>query len=128
MQMIEVDYVIVHHLRAGDEMPDDTRILGNLNLQRVLDGPDAGDGVHHGAYATNALGPDPGFARIAIFENELDAAEHGAGAPCVGDLASLHLSFDSQVPFNTSDGIDNQACHVSSPSPLPPALPAWPLV
>ena len=82
--MIEVDDVILHHLRAGDQIAHDARVFGHFDLQRVLDGPDAGEGVHHGADSADALRPDPGLARIAVLQDHFDPAKHGAGAPGVG--------------------------------------------
>ena len=52
---------------------------------------------------------------IAALQNHLDAAEHGAGTPGVGYLSAIEIGFDAEVAFNAGDGIDNDACHVSSP-------------
>ena len=45
VQMIEVDHVILDHLGAGDQVAHNARVFGNLDLQRVFDGADAGQGV-----------------------------------------------------------------------------------
>ncbi len=115
VQVIEVDHVILHHLRAGDQVADDARVLRHIDLQRVFDRADARQSVDHGAHSADALRPDPGFARIAALQDQLDAAEHGAGAPGVGNLSAVHLRFDAKMAFNASDWIDYQACHVMPP-------------
>ena len=70
----------------------------------------AGQRMHRGAHAADALGDGPGIARIAADENLLQAAHHGAGAECVGDDAVFHHCLNAQVAFNASDGIDDYAC------------------
>ena len=95
MQMIEVDDVVLHHLRARDEVAHDAGVFGNVDLQSILDGANAGDGVDHGADAADALRPDPGLARIAALQDHLDAAEHGSGTPGIGYLSSIDVGFDA---------------------------------
>ena len=104
VQMIEVDHVVLHHLRAGDQIADDARVVGHLDVERVFDRADARQRVDHGAHSADALRPDPGFARIAALQDHLDAAEHGSGAPGVGDLSAIHLGFNAQVAFNAVTG------------------------
>ena len=70
VQMIEVDHMVLHHLRAGDEVADNAGVIGNVDFQSVLDGAHAGDGVDHGADAADALRPDPGLARIAALQDQ----------------------------------------------------------
>ena len=88
---------------------------GTSISQRVLHRADAGERVHHGADAADALRPDPGFARIAALQDHFDAAEHGPGTPGVGDLSAVQMGFDAKVAFNAGDWIDNEACHVILP-------------
>jgi hypothetical protein len=109
MQVVEVNHVILHHLRSGDEVSDNTRVVGNLDIERVLNSADAGQSMHHGADTTDALGPDPGFAGIAVAYDQLDSTEHRAGAPGVRDLFPIHLRFNPQVAFDAAYRVDNQA-------------------
>ncbi len=48
-------------------------------------------------------------------EDQLDAAEHGSGAPGVGNFSAIQLSFNAKVAFNAGDRIDYQARHVMPP-------------
>ena len=112
-----MDHVVLHDLRTRDQIANYSRVFRDVDFQCIFDGTDAGDGMHHGANAANALRPDPCFAGIAALQNEFDPAEHGTGAPGVGNLSAVYLRFDAQMTFNTIDRIDNEACHVSSPYP-----------
>jgi len=72
--------------------------------------------MHHRAHAADALRPDPCFPRIASLQDHLNAAEHRSGTPRVGNFSAAEIGFDAQMAFNAADRIDNEACHVSSPS------------
>ena len=57
----------------------------------------------------------PGVARVAALEDHLEAADHGAGAVGVDDLAVLDLDLDAEVPFDAGDRVDDDAVgHVTS--------------
>ncbi len=107
VQVIEVDHVILHVLRGEHDVADDLRRGRHRDAQRILNRADAGQRMHRGAYAADALGDGPGIARVAALENFLQAAHHGACAECVGDDAVFHHRFDAQVAFNASYGIDD---------------------
>ena len=63
--------------------------------------------MHRRADAANPLTKCPGVARIAAFENYLQAAHHRAGAPGINDFTILNLCFDAKMAFDTSDGINH---------------------
>ncbi len=111
VEMVEVDDVVLDELRAGDQVANEPRVLGNDDAQRVLDRAHRRERMHRGADAADALGEDPGVARVASAENQLNAAKHRAGAPGVGDDAILHLDLDAQVALDTGHGINGDACH-----------------
>ncbi len=112
VQVIEVDHVILHVLRGEHDVADQLRRGRNGDAQRVLNRAHAGQRVHRGAHAADALGDGPGIARIAADEDLLQAAHHGAGAECVGDDAVFYHRFNAQVAFNASDRIDDYTrCH-----------------
>ena len=108
--MIEVDHVILHHLAAPMRLRTD-RALSAPRFPARLRPPARCQRVHHGAHAADALRPDPGLARIAPLQDQLDAAKHRARTPGIGDLAAVHLGFNAQMAFNASDWIDYDACH-----------------
>ena len=54
-----------------------------------------------------------GVARIAADEDFFQAADHGARAVGVGDVAVLHHCLDAQMTFNAGYRIDDDACHGS---------------
>ena len=70
--------------------------------------------MHRCADTADALRPDPCFARVTAPQNQFDAAKHRARAPGVCHRASVHLSLNTQVTFDTSDGIDYNARHKPS--------------
>jgi len=95
VQVIEVNDVILHHLRAGDQVANQARVFRNFDLERVFDGADTGQSMHHGAHSANPLRPNPGFARIALLQNYFDTAKHRACAPGVRYLSTVQLSFNA---------------------------------
>ena len=112
VQVIEVHDVVLHHLRGHDEVAQQPRVGRRHRADRVLDGADRGDGVHRRAHAADALGEDPGVARVAPLKNQLDAAEHRRRRPRVLDGAAVHLRLDAQVALDARDRIDDDVGHV----------------
>ena len=43
---------------------------------------------------------------IPALENQLDATEHLAGAPGIGNLATLNLDFNTKMTLNSGNRID----------------------
>ena len=113
VQVVEVDHVILHVLRGEHDVADELRGGRHRDAQRVFNRANAGQRVHRGADAADALGNGPGVARIAADENLLQSANHGARAECVGNDAVFYHRFNAQVAFNASYGIDDNACHSS---------------
>ena len=111
VQVIEVHHVILHVLRGHHDVADQLGGGRDGDAERVFNGAHAGQSVHGGADAADALGDGPGIARIAADEDLFQAAHHGAGAECVGDDAVFHHCFNAQVAFNASYRIDDNACH-----------------
>ena len=62
--------------------------------------------MHGRADTAEALREQPGLARIATEKDVLDPAPHGAGRPGLLDLAAVDLGVDSEVAFDTGDGIN----------------------
>ena len=118
--MIEVHDMVVYILRGNHQIADQLGVGRNGISQRILHRPHAGDAVHQGADAANALSEGPGVARIAALEDQFDAPDHGAGAVGAGDLAvRVGFRLDAQMPFDAGDGIDDDALvHISAPRRL----------
>src|SRR5208337_572424 len=75
-----------------------------------------GESVNGGADAANALAEGPGVPRVAALEDDLQAAPHGAGRHGVADMAGvIQHGLDAEMPFNASDGINNDACSHRAP-------------
>ena len=111
-QLIEVHDVIVQGVRDQNQIADVLRVERHLQLQRVFHRAHAGHGVHRGAHAAEALGEQPGVARIAAAQNVFDAAPHGAGSPGIADRIVVHFHVDAEVAFNSGNGIDRDSfCH-----------------
>jgi hypothetical protein len=109
VQVVEVHHVVVNVLRAYHQVADQLGIGRHRVAQRAFHGADRGNAMHHGAYATDALGQRPGVARVAPAQDDLQAAYHGAGGIGFFDTPVGHAGFDAQVAFDARDGIENQA-------------------
>ena len=120
MQMIEVHHMVVHILRGDHQIADQLRVGRDGVAQRVLHRAHAGDAVHQRAHPADALGEGPGVARIAVLQDQLDAAHHGAGAVGAGDVAGrIGFGLDAQMAFDAGDGIDDDAfVHIWAPRRL----------
>ncbi len=95
-----MDDVVVQCVRNENQIADVLRIERDLEIQGVLDGTYRGQRVYGGADAAEALGEEPGFARIAAEQDALDAAEHGGGSPGLLDMAFADFYVDAKVAFN----------------------------
>ena len=114
--MIEVDDVIVQGVSDQDQVADVLRVERDLEPDRVLHRAHRGDGVDGGADAADALGEQPGLARVAPLQDELDAAPHLARGPGVAHGATFHLDVDAEMAFDAGDGIDHDTLrHDGSP-------------
>ena len=111
VQVIEVDDVVLHVLGGHHDVADELSGGRDGDAESALNRTNAGEGVHGGADAADALGNGPGIARIAALENLLETANHGAGAESVSNDAIFHDCLNAQVAFNASNGIDDDACH-----------------
>ena len=106
--MIEVDDVVVRLQRELHQIADRVGVLRNSDPERVLDRAHRGQRVRAGADAADAFGERPGVARIAVLQNDFDAAPHRAGGDGVADdvvLVDVHL--DPQMAFDAGDGVDD---------------------
>src|SRR5512134_2402648 len=99
MEVIEMDDVVLNVLYTFDDIAQNSRVVRNLNSEGIFDSSHGAECMDSRSDTANALGHDPGFARIASLQDDLDPAEHGAGCPCIRDHAFGHLNFDAQVSF-----------------------------
>jgi hypothetical protein len=111
VQVVEVDHVVLHVLRAEHQVADQLGVVGDGDLQRVLDTANAGQCVHRGAHAAGTLGEGPGVTGVPAPQDLLETAHHGARAVGVGNHTVFHGGLDTQVPLDTRDRIDDDACH-----------------
>jgi len=110
MQMVEVHHVIVDVLLGDHQVADDVRRLRNLDIQRVLDGANGGDGMNQRTYTTGALGERPGVPRVATLQDDLDPPHHRAGRVRLGDdTLGIELRLDAQVALDSGDGINDKS-------------------
>ena len=111
-----MDHVVLDILDAGDQIADDPGVVRDRDAQRVFHCSHGAGGVDRRADAADTLGEEPGVARVAALEDELDAAEHGARAPRLGDFAAVHLRLDPQVSLDPRDRVDGDLGHHRSSS------------
>ena len=109
--MIKVHHMILHVQRSHHDVANQLGCRRYRNADCILNGAHAGQCMHRGADAANALGDCPGIARVATNENLLKSANHCAGTVRVCDDAVFYHRFDAQVTFNTSYWIYDDACH-----------------
>ncbi len=67
--MIKVDDVILHQLRAGDQVAHQARVIGHFDLQSVLHRSHGGEGMDDGAHGADSLQPVPRLARVAVADH-----------------------------------------------------------
>ena len=79
MQVIEVHHMVMHILGADHQVADQLGIVGDLDLECVLNRTHRGNAMHQRADPANALGEGPGVAGVAAAQDDFDAAHHGAG-------------------------------------------------
>ncbi len=78
VQMIEVHDVIMNVQGTGHQVADQLGGGRHVDLECVLDGAHAGQGMNARTDAAEPFAHRPGIARIAAPEDLLDAAHHGA--------------------------------------------------
>jgi hypothetical protein len=107
-----VDDLVLDRLHAHQDVADQPGIARDAVAQGILHGPDRVHGVHDGADAADSLSESPGVAGIAVLEDFLDAAKHGAAAVGADDMAiRIHIGLDVQMAFDAGDGIDDDSGH-----------------
>ena len=104
-----MNHVILHILDAHDQVANQAGIVGDLYVQGIFHGPDAGHGVNRGADTTEALGEMMCITGIATLENRLDATEGRGRAPGVNNLATIDLCLDAQVALYTGNRINGNS-------------------
>ena len=63
--MIKMDNMVLDELRTKHDISDELRILWHVDLDRVLDRSNAGQGVDRRANAADAFDKCPRIARVA---------------------------------------------------------------
>ena len=110
-----MDHVILHRLRADDQVAQEPGVGGRPRPDRILDGADRGNRMDRRADAADPLGERPGVARIASLQNDLDPAKHRRRRPGVLHGSAIDLGFDPEVALDASDGIDDDTSHTYAP-------------
>ena len=115
MQVVEVHDVVVDVLRTDHQVTNQLGVTRHFGADGIFDRAHGRNAVYEGADAADALRERPRVTRVAVPQDDLYASHHGAGRVRLRDLVAVHLCFDSQVAFDTSDRIDNDSCvHASS--------------
>jgi len=111
--MVEVEDVALEDVGAEDEVADDAAVVGDLvgDAEGRVEGERRGRGVRRGADAADPLGHALRVHGMAAAEEDLEAAEHRAGAPRLLDLAAVHHHLHPQVAFDAVDGVDDDGSH-----------------
>jgi hypothetical protein len=110
VQVVEVHEVVLREQGQVHDVADRVRVLGDLDPERMLDGPHRGERVHARAHAADALHESPGVTRVATAQDDLETAPHGARGHRVADdvvLVDVHL--DAQVTLDAGDRVDDDA-------------------
>ena len=109
VQVVEVHDVVMQELRGQDEVADEARVVGQVlvHADGVVHAAGRGQGVGVGAHAAGTLGEVLGVARVASFQDQLEAAEELRARPDVGDLALVDFDFDLEMAFDAGHGVDD---------------------
>jgi hypothetical protein len=102
---------------ANDHVPDKLGVDRNFQTQGILHCAHGDNGVNRGAHATDSLGENPGIPRITALHDLFDAPPHLPGRPSFGHLAVLHIDVDTQMPLDTSHGVNRYSCYHCRLSP-----------
>jgi hypothetical protein len=78
MQMVEVHDVIMDILHGGHEISDKLGVLRNCDAKSVFYRSYGGESMNDSADTADALRKIPGISRITVFQDKLNAPEHGA--------------------------------------------------
>ena len=113
--MVEPDDVRLDEPGPGQQVADQAGVLRDCHAKGLLDRADGREGVNARARAADALGEEPGIARIAALEDELHPAEHRSRAPRLAHDAIGDLDLDPQVPTDPGDRVDRDPWHLSRP-------------
>ncbi len=66
--------------------------------------------MHQGAHPADALGEGPGVPGVAALQDDLDAADHGAGAVGAADgPLGVGLRLDPEVALDPGDRVHHHA-------------------
>ena len=84
--------------------------FSGIRFQRVLDRAHRSHRMNAGADAADALGERPGVARIAVLEDDFDAAPHRAGGDGVADhVVVVEIDLDAHMALDARHRIDDDA-------------------
>jgi hypothetical protein len=111
VKMVKVKDVVLDMLNPCHDIADEASVFGNLDIEGVFDGSHGTKRVNCSTAAAQPLGNSPGAAWVPPTEDRLYASERSAGTPGIGYSGVLHLSFDPEVAFDTSDRIDHDPGH-----------------
>src|ERR1039458_4143910 len=111
-----MDHMILVHLREKHDVANDLGILRHADAERVFDAAYRGQSVHSRAHAADAFAERPRIAWVAVAQDHLDPAPHGARGDGVTDVVTIvQDSFNAEMSFNAGDGIDNDSSAHESP-------------
>ena len=77
MEVIKMDYMILHVLGTEHEVPDHLGIGRYGDAKGILHSSHRSQGMHGGAYTANPFSERPGIPGIATFKDELEPTNHG---------------------------------------------------
>jgi len=107
--------MVVLELGAHQQVADDARVLGNLDADGVIDCPHRGQSMGVRSNPAGALHEMLGIPGVAPLQDQLDPAEHLAGAPGIDNFAAGHLDLDPEMPFYSGNRINRYSvCHMIS--------------
>ena len=118
VQVVEVNDVVVDFLGFEDQFTDATCLVRQRDVEGILDGCDAGDGVRAGAHTADAADEGPHVAGVVALDHGLNTAELGGLGPRLRNFLVVCLKLNAEVAFDPGDRVDDYSfgCHYFVPS------------
>jgi len=115
MQTIKMYNMVLLKLCPVQQVPDDTRVVRDLDPYGIFHCPHRGQIMGVGSDATGTLNKKRGITRVPAFQYILYSPKHLSGTPGIDHLTSGHLNVNSQMAFYPCNRIDrNSLAHFVS--------------
>ena len=108
-ELVEVHQVVMVPQGQLHQVADDIRVVGDVDLERVLNGMDGGECVRARADAADAFHKSPYVAGVTVFDDDFQPPEHGPAGDGVGDhVVVVDVHFAPEMPLDARNRVDDK--------------------